>query len=62
MSEWVLYLHPIIRLDHEPIPELARGSQAECETAYFDALDNPEIDDFYLELTEIGAEPIGPVA
>lgn len=61
MSEWVVYLHPIIRLLSDPIPELARGSFSECERVYFEALDNPEVDDFYLEMTEVGSTVIGPL-
>lgn len=50
---WAVYLYPIIRRGDEPVPTLATGSYEDCEAAYFAALENPEIDDFYLELVEL---------
>lgn len=55
---WAVYIHPIIRLETDPVPVLATGDYDICEAVFFEALDNPEIDEFYLELAPAGEYPM----
>jgi hypothetical protein len=51
---WAVRLHPIIRFIEDPIEVLGvSDNYPDMEQLYFDSIEDPEIDDFYLELVEV---------
>jgi hypothetical protein len=55
--EWAVYSHPIIRFDTDPVPVLGKGTRAEMEDLYFRTIEDPDVDEFYIELAPSGSFP-----
>lgn len=46
---WAVWHHPIVRQWGDPLPVIGKGSRAEVEDIYFRTIEDPEVDEFYVE-------------
>lgn len=49
-ERWAVYRHPIARPIDNPVPMIAAGDYATMEGLFFDLCEDPDEDEFYLEL------------
>lgn len=47
-ERWAIWRHPIIRRETDPVPMIAAGSYPAMEGLFFEMVDRPDEDPFYL--------------